>query len=157
MSWAKKQAEHYWLLTDLADLRKLNPCWPCLNAKWECKSLVRVQVFATHRLHSPWNSPGQNTGVGSVFLLRGIFPTQGSNPGLPHSRQIPYQLSHKGSPRTLEWVAYPFSAIREAQWRATQLTLSLWIIYVWWNVETKWTGKHESDEAKASKAKTNSH
>ena len=44
----------------------------------------------------PWNSPGQNTGVGSLFLLQGIFPTQGSNPGLSHCRQILYQLSHKG-------------------------------------------------------------
>ena len=48
------------------------------------------------------NSPGQNTGVGSLSLLQGIFPTQGSNPGLPHWRQILYQLSHQGSPRTLE-------------------------------------------------------
>ena len=43
-------------------------------------------------------------------LLQGIFPTQGVNPGLPPCRQIPYQLSHKGSPRILEWVAYPFSS-----------------------------------------------
>ena len=57
-----------------------------------------------------WNSPGQNTGVGSLFLLQGIFPTQGSNPGLPHCRQILYQLSHRGSPRILEWVAYSFSS-----------------------------------------------
>ena len=57
----------------------------------------------------PWNSPGQNTGVGSLSLLQGIFPTQGSNPGLPHCRLILYQLSHKGSPRILEWVAFPFS------------------------------------------------
>ena len=42
----------------------------------------------------PWNSPGQNTGVGSLSLLQGIFPTQGSNSGLPHCGQIPYQLSH---------------------------------------------------------------
>ena len=56
------------------------------------------------------NSPGQNTGVGSLSLLQGIFPTQGSNPGLPHCRWILYQLSHKGSPRILEWVAYPFSS-----------------------------------------------
>ena len=41
--------------------------------------------------------PGQNTGVGSLTLLQGIFPTQGSNPGLPHCRQILYQLSHQGS------------------------------------------------------------
>ena len=57
-----------------------------------------------------WNCPGQNTGVGSHFLLQGIFLTQGSNPGLPHCRQILYQLSLKGSPRILEWVAYSFSS-----------------------------------------------
>ena len=57
-----------------------------------------------------WNSPGQNTGVGSFSLSQGIFPTQGSNPGVPHCRQILYQLSHKGGPRILEWVAYPFSS-----------------------------------------------
>ena len=47
-----------------------------------------------HGLYSPSNSPGQNTGVGSHSLLQGIFPTQGSNPGLLHCRWIPYQLSH---------------------------------------------------------------
>ena len=52
----------------------------------------------------------KNTGVGSLALLQGIFPTQGSNPGLPHCRLFLYQLSHKGSPRILEWVAYPFSS-----------------------------------------------
>ena len=46
----------------------------------------------------PWNSPGQNTGVGSCSLLQGIFPTQGLNPCLPHCRRIPYQLSHQGRP-----------------------------------------------------------
>ena len=59
-----------------------------------------------HGLYSPWNTPGQNTGVGSLSLLQGIFPTQGLNPGLPHCRKILYQLSHKGNPRILEWVAY---------------------------------------------------
>ena len=48
-----------------------------------------------HGLYSPWNSPGQNTGVGSLSLLQGIFPTQGSNSGLPHCPRILYQLSHK--------------------------------------------------------------
>ena len=62
-----------------------------------------------HGLYSPWNSPGQNTGVGSLSLLLGIFPTQGLNPGLPHCRWIIYQLSHRGSPRTLEWGAIAFS------------------------------------------------
>ena len=63
-----------------------------------------------HGLYSPWNSPGQNTGVGSHSPLQGISPTKGSNPGLLHCRRILYQLSHKESPRILEWVAYPFSS-----------------------------------------------
>ena len=46
----------------------------------------------------------------SLSLLQVIFPTQGLNSGLPHCRRILYQLSHKGSPRILEWVAYPFSS-----------------------------------------------
>ena len=50
-----------------------------------------------HGLFSPWYSPGQITGVGSRALLQGIFPTQGLNRGLPHCRQILYQLSHQGS------------------------------------------------------------
>ena len=62
-----------------------------------------------HGLCSPWNSSGQDTGVGSLSLLQGTFPTQRSNPGLLHCRQILYQLSHMGSPTILEWVAYPFS------------------------------------------------
>ena len=63
-----------------------------------------------HGLYSPWNSLGQNTGVGGLSLLQEIVPTQGSNPDLPHCRQILYQLSHKGSPRILEWVAFLFSS-----------------------------------------------
>ena len=51
-----------------------------------------------HGLYSPWNSPGQNTRVGSLSLLQGIFPTQGLNPALLHCRQILYQLSYQGSP-----------------------------------------------------------
>ena len=48
----------------------------------------------------PCEPPGKpkNTGVGSLSLLQGIFPTQGSNQGLPHYRQILNQLSHQGSP-----------------------------------------------------------
>ena len=55
------------------------------------------------------DSPGKNTGVGYHVLLQATFPTQGSNLGLPHCRQILYQLSHQGNPRILGWVAYPFS------------------------------------------------
>ena len=56
---------------------------------------VCVSVF----VYCPWNSPGQNTGVGSLSLLQGIFPTQGLNPDLPQCRQILYQLSYEGSSR----------------------------------------------------------
>ena len=59
--------------------------------KW--KSLSRVRLFATPWT-SPRNSPGQNIGVGSLSLLHRIVTTQGRNPGLPHCRWIPYQLSH---------------------------------------------------------------
>ena len=62
---------------------------------WKWKSLSHVRLFATHGLYNPWNSPGQNTGIGNISLLQGIFPTQGSNPSLPHCRWILYQLSHR--------------------------------------------------------------
>ena len=76
-----------------------------------CESCsVLSDSLQPHGLYSSRNSPDQYTGVGSLFLLQGIFPTQELNPGLPHCRQILYQLGHKGSPRILEWVAYPFSS-----------------------------------------------
>ena len=50
-----------------------------------------------HGLYSPWNSPGQNTAVGSLSLLQGIFLTQESNRGLLHCRRILYQLNYQGS------------------------------------------------------------
>ena len=75
--------------------------------KW--KSLSHIWLFASP--WTVWNPPARNTGVGSLSLLWGIFPTQGWNPDLPHCRRILYQPSHKGSPRILEWVAYPFSRV----------------------------------------------
>ena len=71
---------------------------------------VMSNSLGLHGLYSSWNSPGQNTGVGSLSLLQGIFPIQGSDPGLPHCRQIHCQLSHQRSPRILEWATYPFSS-----------------------------------------------
>ena len=62
--------------------------WKMFYCISECKSLSRVQL---------WNPPGQNTGVDSHSLFQGTFPTQGSNPGLPHCRRILYQLSHQES------------------------------------------------------------
>ena len=69
------------------------------ESKGESHSVVSDSL-QPHVLCSPWNSPGQNTEVGSLSLLQEIFPTRGSNPGLPHFWQILYQLSHQGSPKT---------------------------------------------------------
>ena len=71
---------------------------------------VMSDLLRLHGLYRPEYWPGQNTGVGSPSFLQGIFPTQGSDPGLPCCRQILYQLSHKRSPRIMEWVACPFSS-----------------------------------------------
>ena len=62
-------------------------------------------------LYSPWNSPGQNTGVGCLSLLQGIFPVQRSNSGLPHCKQILYQLSHKGSPQLVGGVCNSLGSV----------------------------------------------
>ena len=70
--------------------------WGAIAFSESCS--VMSNSLRPHGLYSPWNSPGQNTGVGSLSLFQGIFPTQGSNPGLLHCRWILYQLSHKGSP-----------------------------------------------------------
>ena len=90
----------------------LNVFWvldPCENLKadlssrnftyyqLESESCSVLNSLWPHR-HSPWNFPGQNTGVGSFSLLQGIFPTQGSNPGLPHCRQV-LGAEPQGKPR----------------------------------------------------------
>ena len=94
---------------------------PKMSLKTESCS-VMSDCLQPHGLYSPWISPGQNTGVGSPSLLQGIFPTLGSNPGLPHCRWILYQLSHQGIPRILEWVAYPFSRASSQPRNQTRLS-----------------------------------
>ena len=89
--------------------RVLNPYILEIRKKSENHS-VESDSLQPHGLYSPWNSPGQNTGVHNHSFLQGIFPTQGSNPGLLHCKWILYQLSYQVSPRILEWVAYPFSS-----------------------------------------------
>ena len=61
---------------------------------------------------------------GRLCLLWGIFSTQGLNPGLVHCRWILYQLIHRGSPRILGWVAYPFSrgSSRPSNWTRVSCT-----------------------------------
>ena len=61
-------------------------------------------------LHSDVSELSQNTVVSSLSLLQEIFPTQGLNTGLPIRRRILYQLSYKGSPRVVEWIAFSYSS-----------------------------------------------
>ena len=90
-----------------------------MKVKW---NEVKIQVTQSCPiLTTPWNIQSteltrQNSGVGSLSLLQGIFPAQRSNQGALHCRRVLYQLSHKGSPRILEWAAYPFSS-RSSQHR----------------------------------------
>ena len=115
----KRQLEHGY-----QDLRDRSACrleesdtqdgWGCGNPgacfiHFRAQMLRKVKVAQSCPILG--NSSGQkNTGVGSLSLLQEIFPTQGSNPGLPHCGRILYLLSHRGSPGILEWVAYPFSS-----------------------------------------------
>ena len=92
-NWKKKKKRKR---VDIILLFHNNNKWS-QKRKWKWKSLSRVWL-QPHGLYSPWNSPSQSTGVGSLSLLQGIFPSQGSNPGLPRGRQILYQLRHQGSP-----------------------------------------------------------
>ena len=96
-----------WLKGQKLEWRASGAC----EVKWnEVKITVMSNSLQPHGLYSSWNSLDQNTGLGSLSLLQRIFPTQGLNPGLLHCRWILYQLSHKGRPRILGWVAYPFSS-----------------------------------------------
>ena len=61
-----------------------------IGSESESRSVVSDSL-RSRGLYSPWNFPGQNTGVSSRFILQGMFPTQGLNPGVLHCRQILYQ------------------------------------------------------------------
>jgi len=101
----------------------------------DCMEFIQSNTFQL----SQWNSPGQNTGVGSLSLLQGIFPTQGLNSGLPHCWQILHQLSHKGSPRMLEWVAYLFSSGSSWLRNQTGVFCIAGGFLTNWTMRNKWT------------------
>ena len=89
--------------------------WSIVHLECCVSFKVKVQVPQScltlcDSMDSPRKSPVQNSGVGILSLLQGIFQTKGLNSGLLHCRQILYHLNHQGSPRILEWVAYPFSS-----------------------------------------------
>ena len=81
--------------------------WKVIVAQ-QCPMLCNCMDCSSPSSSVHGDSPGKNTGVGCHAFLRGIFPTHGSNPGLPHCRRILYPLSHQGSPSILQWVACPF-------------------------------------------------
>ena len=88
-------------------------------ALFQSKGLSRVfsktLCSSPWTLYSPWNSPGQNTGVGSLSLLQGTFPTQGSNPGLLYCRWILYQLSHKGRPYQIKYLFKTYATVKSGE------------------------------------------
>ena len=107
-----------------------------LVTQWSEGHSVMSTSLWLHGLHSPWNSPGQNTGVGSLSFLQGIFPTLGSNLGFPLCRWIPYQLSHQGSPAGNEASLKIHDRVRGTSW----------LVNKWrcWKV-----GREPSDDMKA--------
>ena len=84
-------------------------CTVFLDAmKWSVNHSVVSSSLQPHGLHSPWSSPGQNTRVGSHSLLQGIFPTQGSNPGLPHAARFFTSWATRETPYTCVNIWYLF-------------------------------------------------
>ena len=87
---------------------------------------LQPDVLQPTRFLCPWDASGKNTGVGCHFLLQGIFPTQGSNPGLLHllhwqADSLP--LRHLGTPKKTTEYSY-----RKSQYQAVlspQVQLSL--------------------------------
>ena len=106
-SWGKSFARMDWLdlLEDHGTLKSL------LQEHSLKTSILRCSAFVILQLSHPYMTIGKMIALTmQTFVGKVIFPTQGLNPGLPYCRQILYQLSHNGSPRILEWVAYPFSS-----------------------------------------------
>ena len=69
--------KHYYNMIPIYVLEKQKSAWKKITNNYESGSCSAVLTLRLHGLHSPWNSPGQNTGVGSSSFLQGILPTQG--------------------------------------------------------------------------------
>ena len=123
-----------------------------LSVNWKWKFLSHVQLFATPwtvacQEFYPWNSPGQNTGVGSLSLLHWVFPTQELNRGLLYCRWILYQLNYQvvhclDGPQFIDPFAYQntsWLAIMNCyQFSSVQSLSCLWLF------ATPWTTAHQA-------------
>ena len=112
---------NYFIFKDLQTY-ELSPMWMASADTWylsdwtlyesESRSVLTGCLWP-YGLYSPWHPPGQNTGVGSLSLLQGIFPIQGSNPGVLHCKRILYHLNHQGILcsfcKSLSWQLPPFT------------------------------------------------
>ena len=143
------------LITWLSDVYQLSPLHTlvtCEKILWKWKLLSLVRLLRSHGLYSPWSSPGQSTGVGSLSLLQGIFLTQELNLGLLHCRQILYQLSYEGTSVICEkmlweyvdilfsqpnyhWAYYAVSfhlvAMFPLIWSSYAIFIFIWVFYFW--------------------------
>ena len=88
--WQCHQGALYKNGKDLRETNKHSGTRENVSCRKACKKVATVCLC-------PWDLPGENTGVGRGALLQGIFPTQGSNPGLPRCRRILYCLNRQGS------------------------------------------------------------
>ena len=105
------------------------------KGKWSC-SVMPDSLWphgACTKLLHPWGFQGKSTGVGCHFLLLGIFPTQGLNPGLSNCRQTIYHLSHQGSPKI----------ILDYSNRPNPITSVLQFSHVWL-IATSWTAPQQA-------------
>ena len=91
-----------------------------------CVLLPVCLTLQPHGLHGPWDSPGQNTGVGS--LLQGIFPTQGPNPGHPRCKYILYQLNHKVSPYSCHVFLISSASVRSVLFLSFIVPIFAWSV-----------------------------
>ena len=116
------------LMQRYCELTNYHCCFKLTRHESQSHSFMS-ESLQPHGLNSPWNSPGQNTGVGNCSLLQGIFPTQGLNPGLPHCKRILYQLSYQGIERhctqsSLQAATYPMqliSSLAGDTWRKPEI------------------------------------
>ena len=105
-------------LSGKPDASTLSLLVPCVFSRSVVSDSLQPHRLQPARLLCPWDSPGKHTGVGCHSLLQGIFPTQGSKPGLPLCRWILYQLSHQGSPPPcpLTQMTLMLSRVQQFKW-----------------------------------------